>query len=102
MSSGDLGNAASRKYDIEAWMPSQNKYREVTSTSNTTDFQARRLNIKTRIGDKNEYVHTLNGTILAMSRTPIAILENYQNADGSVTIPEVLRPYMGKDKIEKE
>ena len=100
MSSGDLGNAASRKYDIEAWMPSQNKYREVTSTSNTTDFQARRLNIKTRIGDKNEYVHTLNGTILAMSRAPIAILENYQNADGSVTIPEVLRPYMGKDKID--
>ncbi|MDP1743201.1 MAG: serine--tRNA ligase [Candidatus Amesbacteria bacterium] len=102
MSSGDLGNAASRKYDIEAWMPSQNKYREVTSTSNTTDFQARRLNIKTRIGDKNEYVHTLNGTILAMSRTPIAILENYQNADGSVTIPEVLRSYMGKDKIERK
>ena len=100
MSSGDLGNAASRKYDIEAWMPSQNKYREVTSTSNTTDFQARRLNIKTRIDGKNEYVHTLNGTILAMSRAPIAILENYQNADGSVTIPAVLRPYMGKDTIK--
>ena len=100
MATGDLGNAASRKYDIEAWMPSQNKYREVTSTSNTTDFQARRLNIKTRIGDKNEYVHTLNGTVVALSRTPIAIYENYQNADGSVTIPEVLRPYMGKDKIE--
>lgn len=99
MASGDLGNAASRKYDIEAWMPSQNKYREVTSTSNTTDFQARRLNIKTKIGGKNEFVHTLNGTVLAMSRAPIAILENYQNADGSVTIPAVLRPYMGKDKI---
>ncbi len=99
MATGDLGNAASRKYDIEAWMPSQDKYREVTSTSNTTDFQARRLNIKTKIDGKNEFVHTLNGTVLALSRAPIAIYENYQNADGSVTIPEVLRPYMGKDKI---
>ena len=97
---GDLGNAAYKKYDIEAWMPSQNRYREVTSTSNTTDFQARRLNIKTRVGDKNEHVHTLNGTVLALSRAPIAIYENYQNADGSVTIPQALRPYMGKDKIE--
>ncbi len=97
---GDLGNAAYKKYDIEAWMPSQDKYREVTSTSNTTDFQARRLNIKTRIGDKNEYVHTLNGTVLALSRAPIAIYENYQNADGSVNIPDVLKPYMGKDIIK--
>jgi len=100
MATGDLGNAASRKYDIEAWMPSQDKYREVTSTSNTTDFQSRRLNIKTKVDGKNEFVHTLNGTVLALSRAPIAIYENYQNADGSVTIPEVLRPYMGKDKIE--
>lgn len=113
MATGDLGNAASKKYDIEAWMPSQNKYREVTSTSNTTDFQARRLNIRFKQnnpgsmslmgvggGQRIEYVHTLNGTVLALSRAPIAIYENYQNADGSVTIPEVLRPYMGKDKIE--
>jgi seryl-tRNA synthetase len=99
MATGDLGNAASRKYDIEAWMPSQNKYREVTSTSNTTDFQARRLNIKTKIEGKNEYVHTLNGTVFALSRAPIAIYENFQNADGSVTIPDVLVPYMGKDVI---
>ncbi len=99
MATGDLGNAASRKYDIEAWMPSQNKYREVTSTSNTTDFQARRLNIKTKIDGKNEYVHTLNGTVFALSRAPIAIYENFQNADGTVTIPEVLRSYMGKDTI---
>lgn len=99
MTTGDLGNAASRKYDIEAWIPSQNKYREVTSTSNTTDFQARRLNIKTKVGGQNEYVHTLNGTVLAFSRAPVAIYENHQNPDGSVTIPEVLRPYIGKDKI---
>lgn len=100
MASGDLGNAANKKYDVEAWMPSQNKYREVTSTSNTTDFQARRLNIRTKVGDQTQFVHTLNGTVLAFSRAPIAIYENYQNPDGSVTIPEVLRPYMGKDKIE--
>lgn len=99
MATGDLGNAASKKYDIEAWIPSQNKYREVTSTSNTTDFQARRLNIKTKIDGKSEHVHTLNGTVLALSRAPIAIYENYQNSDGSITVPEVLRPYLGKDLI---
>ncbi len=100
MATGDLGNAATKKYDIEAWMPSQNKYREVTSTSNTTDFQSRRLNIKTKINGKSEYVHTLNGTVLALSRAPIAILENFQNEDGSVTVPPALRPYMGKDIIK--
>lgn len=102
MATGDLGNAACKKYDIEAWMPSQEKYREVTSTSNTTDFQARRLNIKTKRNAQTELVHTLNGTVFALSRAPIAIYENYQNEDGSVTVPEVLRPYMGKDKIEVE
>ena len=100
MATGDLGNAASRKYDIEAWMPSQNKYREVTSTSNTTDFQARRLNIKVRRKDKNEYLHTLNGTVLALGRAIVAIYENYQKEDGSVEIPEVLQKYMGKEIIE--
>lgn len=100
MATGDLGNAASRKYDIEAWIPSQSKYREVTSTSNTTDFQARRLEIKVRRGDKNEYLHTLNGTVLALGRAMIAIYENYQKEDGSVEIPKVLRPYFGKSKIE--
>ena len=96
---GDLGNAASRKYDIEAWMPSQNKYREVTSTSNTTDFQARRLGIKVNRKGQNEYVHTLNGTAFALGRAMIAIYENYQNEDGSITIPKVLQQWMGTDTI---
>lgn len=96
---GDLGNAASRKYDIEAWMPSQNKYREVTSTSNTTDFQSRRLGIKVKRNNENEYVHTLNGTVFALGRAMIAIYENYQNEDGSITIPKVLRDFMGQDTI---
>lgn len=99
MATGDLGNAASRKYDLEAWMPSQNKYREVTSTSNTTDFQARRLNIKVRRNGKTEYLHTLNGTVLALGRAMIAIYENYQNSDGSVTIPKVLQKWMDADTI---
>lgn len=100
MATGDLGNAASRKYDLEAWMPSQDRYREITSASNTTDFQARRLNIKTKINNENVYVHSLNGTILTTSRTIIAILENFQNKDGSVNIPLVLQKWMGKEKIE--
>ncbi len=100
MCSGDLGAPAARKYDLEAWMPGEGKYREVTSTSTTTDFQARRLNIKYREGDKAEYVHTLNGTAFAIGRTIIAILENYQQKDGSVVIPEVLQKWMGKEKIE--
>lgn len=99
MCTGDLGHPAARKYDIEAWMPSQAKYREVTSTSTTTDYQARRLNIKFRDSGKTDYVHMLNGTAFAIGRTIIAILENYQQEDGSVIIPEALRPYMGKDKI---
>lgn len=93
---GDLGGPAYRKYDLEAWMPMKNDWGEITSTSNCTDFQARRLNVKyTNAEGKKEYVHTLNGTAVALSRMPIAILENYQNADGTITIPEVLRPYMG-------
>lgn len=100
MATGDLGNAASRKYDLEAWMPSQNKYREITSASNTTDFQARRLNIKTKMNNENVYVHSLNGTIATTSRTVIAILENYQNEDGSVNVPLALQKWMGKEKIE--
>jgi seryl-tRNA synthetase len=96
---GDLGNAASRKYDIEAWMPSQAKYREVTSTSNTTDFQARRLGIKVKIKNENQYLHTLNGTALALGRAMIAIFENYQNEDGSITVPKVLQKWMETDLI---
>ena len=99
MCTGDLGGPAARKYDLEAWMPGQGKYREVTSTSSTTDFQARRLNIKYQEKGKTNYVHTLNGTAFAIGRTIIAILENYQQKDGSVLIPKVLRKYVGKDKI---
>ena len=101
MASGDLGSAASRKYDLEAWMPSQNKYREVTSTSNTTDFQARRLGIKVRRDGKTEYLHTLNGTIFALGRAMIAIYENYQNEDGSIKVPRALQEYMGTDLISE-
>ncbi len=100
--SGDLGAPAYRKWDLEAWMPGRNggEYGEVTSTSNCTDYQARRLNIKYKDDDgKNKYVHTLNGTAIAVGRAMLAILENYQNEDGSVTIPPVLVPYCGFDKI---
>ena len=102
---GDLGAPAYKKYDIEAWMPGkgggEGQYGEITSASNCTDFQARRLN--TRYKDsktgKNTFVHTLNGTAIALSRTPIAILENFQQEDGSVLIPKALQPYMGIDRI---
>lgn len=95
MCTGDLGFPASRKYDIEAWMPAQNKYREVTSVSTIGDFQSRRLNTKYRDKDGTEFVEILNGTAFAMARTIIAILENYQQNDGSILIPEVLHSYMG-------
>ena len=104
LSTGDLGFAASKTYDIEVWLPSQKTYREISSCSNTEAFQARRANIKYRIGGigKTEFVHTLNGSGLAVGRTLIAILENYQQKDGSVTIPTALRPYMdGKETITK-
>jgi seryl-tRNA synthetase len=95
--SGDMGFASAKTYDIEVWLPSQREYREISSCSNTEAFQARRANIKFRTGGtgKAEFVHTLNGSGLAVGRTLIAILENYQQADGSVKIPEALRPYMG-------
>ena len=101
MCSGDLGFPAARKYDIEAWMPGQQKYREVTSTSTCTDFQSRRLKMRYRDGDKTEFLNVLNGTAFAVGRTIIAILENYQQEDGSVAIPEVLQSYMGKKVIKK-
>ena len=98
---GDLGFSAAKCYDLEVWFPAQNKYREISSCSNTEDFQARRANIRFRRDAKSkpEYVHTLNGSGLAVGRTVAAILENYQQADGSVVVPEVLRPYMGVDVI---
>lgn len=99
MCTGDLGFPAARKYDIEAWIPTQEKYREVTSTSTTADFQARRLNIRYQEGQEKKFVNILNGTAFAIGRTIIAILENYQQEDGSVLIPEVLRKYTNFDRI---
>ncbi|MCQ2982802.1 MAG: serine--tRNA ligase [Treponemataceae bacterium] len=101
---GDLGAPAYRKWDLEAWMPGRNggEWGEVTSTSNCTDFQARRLNVRYKDDDgKNKYVHMLNGTAVAVSRAMVAILENYQNADGSITVPEALVPFCGFDVIKR-
>ena len=99
---GDLGGAAYRKYDLEAWMPGRNEYGEVTSTSNTTDYQARRLRIRHRKdGSRPQLLHTLNGTALAIPRVLIALLEIYQQEDGSVLLPKVLIPYVGKERIER-
>lgn len=100
---GDLGFTAAKKYDIEVWMPSYNRYVEISSCSNFEDFQARRANIKYKdaAGDKAQFVHTLNGSGVAVGRTVAAILENYQNEDGSITIPDVLVPYMGGKKVIK-
>ena len=94
VATGDLGSSAARKFDCEAWIPSSNEYRELTSTSNCTEFQARRLKIRTRAGDKTNYVATLNGTLLAVTRTIVALLENHQQKDGSIKIPTALRPYL--------
>jgi seryl-tRNA synthetase len=105
LSTGDLGFGPAKTYDIEVWMPSQKAFREISSCSNYETFQARRAQIRFRrtSGAKPEYVHTLNGSGLAIGRTWIAILENYQQADGSITIPEALRPYMnGKEVISKQ
>jgi seryl-tRNA synthetase len=92
---GDLGFGAAHTTDIEVWLPGQNTYREISSISNTRDFQARRAKIRYKNGKKNELVHTLNGSSLAVGRTMVAIMENFQNEDGSIDIPEVLKPYMG-------
>ena len=100
---GDLGFTAAKKYDIEVWMPSYNRYVEISSCSNFESFQARRANIKFKNSpkEKAQHVHTLNGSGVAIGRTTAAILENYQNADGSVTVPEILRPYMGGLEVIK-
>jgi seryl-tRNA synthetase len=101
---GDMGFASQKTYDIEVWLPGEDTYREISSCSVCGDFQARRMNAryKPKGGGKPEFVHTLNGSGLAVGRTLIAVLENYQQADGSVAIPEVLHPYMGGlTKIEK-
>jgi seryl-tRNA synthetase len=96
---GDLGDSASKKYDIEAWFPSQDRYREITSTSNTTDYQARRLKIRYRTDDGNRFVHTLNGTAIAVGRVLIALMENNQRQDGTISVPPALVPYTGFDVI---
>ncbi|MEK7555249.1 MAG: serine--tRNA ligase [Patescibacteria group bacterium] len=101
---GDLGGPAAAKYDIEVWLPGENRYRETHSTSNCTDFQARRLNIKYKpktqnLKPKTDYVHTLNGTAFAIGRTLIAIIENFQQKDGTILVPEVLQKYLGFEKI---
>ncbi|QBO36048.1 serine--tRNA ligase [Periweissella cryptocerci] len=103
LSTGDMGFSAAKTYDLEVWMPSQDVYREISSVSNTEDFQARRAHIQFRNDEgKLEFVHTLNGSGLAVGRTVAAILENFQQADGTVIIPEALRPYFGADKIVPE
>ncbi len=99
IAAGDLGAPAAQKFDCEAWLPGQQRYRELTSCSNCTDYQARRLNTRFRTEKGPRFVHTLNGTGVAVGRTLIAIMENYQQADGSILVPDVLRPMMGKDVI---
>ncbi|MDO4630025.1 MAG: serine--tRNA ligase [Planctomycetia bacterium] len=102
-STGDLGGPAYRKFDLEAWMPGRGDFGEVTSTSNCTDYQARRLNARYKVkGEKGtHFLHTLNGTAIAISRGLLSVMENYQQADGSIVIPEVLRPYMGMEVIRR-
>jgi len=105
LSTGDAGFSAAKTYDLEVWLPGQSRYREISSCSNCTDFQARRANLRYRpeAGAKPRYLHSLNGSGLAVGRTLIAVLENHQQADGSVTIPKALRPYLGgRDRIEAE
>ena len=100
VASGDLGSSATRKFDIEAWIPTQGAYREVTSTSNCTEFQARRLNIRYKDADGTKAIATLNGTLVAIPRMIVAILENHQNADGTVNVPAALQPFLGMKKFE--
>jgi seryl-tRNA synthetase len=103
LSTGDTGAAAAKTYDVEVWLPGQNGYKEISSCSNCEAYQARRASIRAKSGKgKAEYVHTLNGSGLPIGRTWVAIIENYQQADGSVVVPEVLRPYLGVDRIQAE
>ena len=97
---GDLGFSSTKTYDIEVWLPSYGRYVEISSCSNFVDFQARRANIRFKENGKTQFVHTLNGSGLAIGRTTAAVMENYQNADGSITVPEALRPYIGTDIIK--
>ncbi|MEY2732516.1 MAG: hypothetical protein RLZZ523_387 [Actinomycetota bacterium] len=99
VATGDLGSSANRKFDCEAWIPTQNAYREVTSTSNCSEFQARRLNVRVRGENGTTPVATLNGTLVAIPRMIVAILENHQQADGSVLVPKALQPYLNMDRF---
>ena len=99
VASGDLGSSAARKFDIEAWIPTQGTYREVTSTSNTTEYQARRLKIRMRDSEGTRPLATVNGTLCAMPRIIVAILENHQQADRTVTVPQALQPFLGGKTI---
>ena len=99
MCTGDIGTPNAKKYDIEVWLPGQKNYREIASCSNDTDFQARRLNIKFRDSEKKGLVHTMNSTACAIGRTIMAIMENYQDREGNISIPENLIPFMGGKKI---
>jgi seryl-tRNA synthetase len=100
--SGDIGFGSSKTYDLEVWLPGQQRYREISSCSNFGDFQARRMQARWRnpATGKPEPVHTLNGSGVAVGRALVAVLENYQNADGSITVPAALRPYVGAERIE--
>ena len=98
---GDMGFGSAKTYDIEVWLPGQNGYKEISSCSNYEAFQARRANIRFKSGKKSEFAHTLNGSGLAVGRTWVAIVENYQQRDGSVVVPEALRPYLNAERITK-
>ena len=104
LSTGDIGFSSAKTYDLEVWLPAQNTYREISSCSNCTDFQARRMQARVRRKDgKIELVHTLNGSGLAVGRTLVAVMENYPHEDGSITVPKVLRPYLDdREVITKE
>jgi seryl-tRNA synthetase len=103
LSTGDISASSAKTYDLEVWLPGQNGYKEISSCSNFESYQARRASIRAKSGKaKSEYVHTLNGSGLAVGRTWVAIVENYQQADGSVVVPEALRPYLGAERITAE
>ena len=99
---GDMGFSSAKTYDIEVWLPGQNAYKEISSCSNFEAFQARRAGIRFRSGKKSDYVHTLNGSGLAVGRTWVAIVENYQQKDGSIRVPEALQPYLNAEVITKQ
>lgn len=101
LSTGDMGQASAKTYDLEVWLPSQQRWMEISSCSNCTDWQSRRMETRVKGEGKPQYVHTLNGSGVAVGRTVVAILENFQESDGSITVPEILRSYVGAERIVK-